>query len=123
MEIYHRDHWIIIIYLTTWNDLNMGIEENKLTDLVIREDCDVSLCAFSIQAKVCTKQICASDPWANSAHQMHGTNQTHTAHKTQGAHQTHRLVLVFLDQSWSLLVSLGHSWSVLARLGLLEVGF
>ena len=40
MEIYHRDHWIIIVYLTTWNDLNMGIEENNLTDLVIREDRD-----------------------------------------------------------------------------------
>ena len=76
MEIYHRDHWIIIVYLTTWNDLNMGIEENNLTDLVIREDRDVSLRAFSVQAIVLCKNICATDPWANgnSAHQRHGTN-------------------------------------------------
>ena len=34
MEIYHRDHWIIIVHMTTWNDLTIWNEENTIIDWI-----------------------------------------------------------------------------------------
>ena len=34
MEIYHRDHWIIIVHMTTSNDLTIWNEENTIIDWI-----------------------------------------------------------------------------------------
>ena len=34
MEIYHRDHWIIIVLMATWKDLTKGTEENTAIDWI-----------------------------------------------------------------------------------------
>ena len=34
MEIYHRDHWIIIVHMATWKDLTKGTEENTAIDWI-----------------------------------------------------------------------------------------
>ena len=34
MEIYHRDHWIIIVHMATWKDLTKLNEENKIIDWI-----------------------------------------------------------------------------------------
>ena len=32
MEIYHRDHWIIIVHTATWKDLTKWNEKNTIID-------------------------------------------------------------------------------------------
>ena len=34
MEIYHRDHWAIIVHMAPWYDLTKGTEENTSIDLI-----------------------------------------------------------------------------------------
>ena len=34
MEIYHRDHWIIIVHTATWKDLTKWNEENTMIDWI-----------------------------------------------------------------------------------------
>ena len=34
MEIYHRDHWIIIVHTATWKDLTKWNEENTINDWI-----------------------------------------------------------------------------------------
>ena len=34
MEIYHRDHWIIIVHTATWKDLTKWNEENTMMDWI-----------------------------------------------------------------------------------------
>ena len=34
MEIYHRDHWIIIVHTATWKDLTKWNEENTIIDWI-----------------------------------------------------------------------------------------
>ena len=34
MEVYHRDHLIITVHITTWNDLTKWNEENKIIDWI-----------------------------------------------------------------------------------------
>ena len=34
MEIYHRDHWIIIVHMATWKDLTKWNEENTIMDWI-----------------------------------------------------------------------------------------
>ena len=34
MEIYHRDHWIIIIHTAKWKDLTRWNEENTIIDWI-----------------------------------------------------------------------------------------
>ena len=34
MEIYHRDHWIIIVHMATWKDLTKWNEENTTMDWI-----------------------------------------------------------------------------------------
>ena len=34
MEIYHRDHWIIIVHTATWKDLTKWNEENTISDWI-----------------------------------------------------------------------------------------
>ena len=34
MEIYHRDHWIIIVHTATWKDLTKWNEENTIMDWI-----------------------------------------------------------------------------------------
>ena len=38
MEIYHRDHLIIIVHMTTWNDLTIWNEENTIIDWINGKD-------------------------------------------------------------------------------------
>ena len=35
MEIYHRDHWIMIVYMAIWKDLTILNEENTIIDWII----------------------------------------------------------------------------------------
>ena len=35
MEIYHRDHWIIIVHMAIWKDLTKLNEENTIIDWII----------------------------------------------------------------------------------------
>ena len=34
MEIYHRDHWIIIVHMAIWKDFNKWNEENTKMDWI-----------------------------------------------------------------------------------------
>ena len=34
MEIYHRDHWIIIVHMATWKDLTKWNEENTIMNWI-----------------------------------------------------------------------------------------
>ena len=34
MEIYHRDHWIMVVHMATWKDLTKENEENKMMDWI-----------------------------------------------------------------------------------------
>ena len=34
MEIYHRDHWMIIFHTATWKDLTKWNEENTIMDWI-----------------------------------------------------------------------------------------
>ena len=34
VEIYHRDHWIIIVHTATWKDLTKWNEENTINDWI-----------------------------------------------------------------------------------------
>ena len=34
MEIYHRDHWIIIVHMATWKDLTKLNEENTIKNWI-----------------------------------------------------------------------------------------
>ena len=34
MEIYHRDHWIIIVHMAIWKDLTKWNEENTIIDWI-----------------------------------------------------------------------------------------
>ena len=34
MEVYHRDHLIITVHITTWNDLTKWNEENKIIEWI-----------------------------------------------------------------------------------------
>ena len=34
MEIYHREHWIIIVHMATWKDLAKWNEENTIMDWI-----------------------------------------------------------------------------------------
>ena len=34
MEIYHRDHWIIVVHTATWKDLTKWNEENTIIDWI-----------------------------------------------------------------------------------------
>ena len=34
MEIYHRDHWIIIVHMATWKDLTKWNEDNTIMDWI-----------------------------------------------------------------------------------------
>ena len=34
MEIYHRDHWIMIVHMDTWKDLTNWNEENTMIDWI-----------------------------------------------------------------------------------------
>ena len=34
MEIYHRDHWIIIVHMAIWKDLTKWNEEDTIIDCI-----------------------------------------------------------------------------------------
>ena len=34
MEIYHRDHWIMIVHMAKWKDLTKWNGENTIIDLI-----------------------------------------------------------------------------------------
>ena len=34
MEIYHRDHWIMVVHMATWKDVTVPNEENTKIDWI-----------------------------------------------------------------------------------------
>ena len=34
MEIYHRDHWIMVVHMATWKDVTIPNEENTIINWI-----------------------------------------------------------------------------------------
>ena len=126
MEIYHRDHWAIIVHMAQWYDLIKGTEENTSIDWIshigriLKRVLPMTPAFTPLALRLWLHKIYfqASEPrvpW-RGAHQIHLVNLGYYWQFLVRLCQSWS-VLVSLVQSWLVLVTLGPSWSVLVRLG------
>ena len=113
MEIYHRDHWIIIVHIAIWKDFNKWNEENTKIGLdqsygEDRQACDS--CAFAPSAR----RQCVWKRWDSILYTISYLSISSLRLQVPGCA---RLFLAVVGCTWLYQAVFGYTWLNLALLG------